>query len=180
MTTADLIKGCKKGKPKCQRELVFRFAPMLLTVCRRYVGERSLAEDALQETFMRIFKYIDQYKATGSFEAWMRRIAVNASLQFMEKAWYQREVELPENWDEGDGLPGALATLGAEELLELIQALPTGFRIVFNLYALEGYSHKEISQLLGITESASRSQLTRARKQLAQAVAQSKTINYRA
>lgn len=141
---------------------------MLLTVCRRYLNDPSLAEDALQETFIKIFRYIGKYKPYGSFEAWMRRVAVTTTLQMVDKAWYRRPVGEVEEHLLDSQVPDIYAHLNAEEILKLIARLPAGFRVVFNLYAIDGYSHREIGDLLGITESASRSQLTRARKQLIQ------------
>ena len=160
-----------------QRALVNKYAPVLLTVCRRYVPSPSLAEDALQETFIKIFQYIHKYKPTGSFEGWMRRIAVTSSLQFVQRSGIVQPNEVPPSAIEPVFDADALTYLQAEELLLIIQSLPLGFRTVFNMYAIDGYSHREISQLLGISESASRSQLSRARQQLIQHLKEQQLIS---
>ncbi len=140
---------------------------MLMTVSRRYSRDNESAKDNLQEAFIKIFRYIGRYKPTGSFNAWMRRIVINASLQSIDKACFKREISgLDELLDQPSTPADAYAHLGAEELMNLIDQLPNGFKQVFNLYVLEGYSHREISEVVGITESTSRSQLVRARNYL--------------
>jgi RNA polymerase sigma factor (sigma-70 family) len=166
MTERELIVGCQKGKAECQRELLRRYAPMLLTVCRRYAKDAAFAEDLLQESLLRIFKGIGQYEAIGSFEGWMRKVTINTALQQIDKQYFKKEVYEIDTKHEVQLLPDVFQKMGAEELLSLIATLPNGFRQVFNLYAIEGYSHAEISALLGIGESSSRSQLARARKLL--------------
>ncbi len=138
-----------------------------MTVSRRYSRDNETAKDNLQEAFIKIFRYIGKYKPTGSFTAWMRRIVINTSLQSLDKSCFKREISgLDELQNQPSTPPEAYSHLGAEELLDLIQQLPNGFRQVFNLNILEGYNHREISELLGITESTSRSQLLRARNYL--------------
>lgn len=166
-----LIIGCKQKNPARQRELFGLFAPVLMTAARRYASTHGEAEDILQEAFVRIFRSMDQFDpAKGALEAWMRRIVVNTAIQH----WRRRHKVFPAIADdylpEHPVAPDMDAQMDAEELLQLIRELPPGCRLVFNLYAIEGYSHAEIAQQLGIAESASRSQLARARKQLQTAV----------
>lgn len=148
---------------RAQRSLYDRYAPLMLSVCRRYVGT-SQAEDALQESFIRIFRYLVQYRHEGSFEGWLRRICVNTCIRMIQQS---RKLMVEYSADNLPELPvnaDALNDLQAEELLRLVDRLPDGYRTVFNLNIIEGYSHKEIGEMLGIGESSSRSQLTKARK----------------
>lgn len=164
---SDIIRGCQKGKRHCQKELVVRYSPMLMTVSRRYAPDDNSAQDILQEAFIKIFRHIHKYKPTGSFTAWMRRIVVNTALQTFDKSCFRQEITgLDVVMGRACTSPDAYADLGAEELMGLIAQLPDGFRQVFNLYVLEGFNHREIGELLNITESTSRSQLTRARSYL--------------
>ena len=139
---------------------------MLMSVCRRYARDDAMAQDVLQETLIRIFENIDRYEPKGSFEAWMRRIAVRRSLQWLEKGSFQHELQPVDMHEENFEEPAIYSQMGAEEIMVLLKELPEGFRTVFNLYVVEGYSHQEIATLLDITESTSRSQLMRARKLL--------------
>jgi len=166
LTETQIIKGCRRGDKRTQYELVKRYSGMLMMVCRRYVSDESTSKDILQESLLRIFRHIDDYKKTGSFEAWMRKITVRCALAYLDRKDVRRETSIIDiNYDEPiDAL--AIDRLSANEILSLVDSLPTGFRTVFNLVAIEGYSHKEVANLLNITESASRSQLTRARKML--------------
>ena len=152
---------------------------MLLSVCRRYARDDAMAKDVLQETLIRIFQNIDKYEHTGSFEAWMRRIAVRRSLQWLEKSSFQHEIQPVEMPDNDYIEPAIYSRMGAEEIMALLKELPEGFRTVFNLNVVEGYSHQEIAELLGITDSTSRSQLARARKLLQEKLFQlKKTSRY--
>jgi RNA polymerase sigma-70 factor (ECF subfamily) len=166
MTEEAIIQGCQKGKAKYQRELVLRYSPMLLTVARRYCRDDHAAKDVLQEAFVRIFRAIPKYRETGAFAAWLRRIVINMALQKQEKASYQRESHTLDQVSHPLVGHNVLDKLQAEDLLALVQLLPKPFRLVFNLYAIEGYSHDEIADMLGIAPGTSRSQLTRARQKL--------------
>lgn len=165
-TEQNIIEGCKKQKPEFQKELVLRYSGLLMTVCRRYSRDDETAKDILQESLIKIIKSISKYEERGTFEAWMKRITINTSLKYFDKSSFKNEVFVLEDLDEKDVVPDVYAQLGVEELMDLIDKLPNGFREVFNLFAIEGYSHKEIGELLNITESTSRSQLTRARSLL--------------
>ncbi len=166
LTEKKLIQDCQNGIKKSQYLLVKRYSGMLLSVCRRYARDEAMAKDVLQETLIRIFENITSYEDTGSFEAWMRKIAVRRSLQWLEKSSFRHELQPLEMPDKGSYEPEIYSKLNVEEIMRLLNELPVGFRTVFNLFAVEGFSHQEIAQLLGTTESTSRSQLTRARKLL--------------
>ena len=162
----QLIKDCQEGKKPSQYELVKRYSKMLMVVCKRYVRDESTAKDVLQETLIRIFRNIEKYKATGSFEGWMRKIAVRCSLQWLEKNKSRKEVEVIDMNIEEPSNPEEFDSLSVEQIKKVIEELPEGYRMVFNLNIIEGYDHKEIAELLNITESSSRSQLVRARRLL--------------
>ena len=138
----------------------------MLAVCLRYTRHRMEAEDILQDAFIKVFDNISKFEFKGSFEGWIRRIVINTALKnYSKKSFKQEQIGL-ENQPELPLEPEIYSNLEEEELLRLINQLPDGYRVVFNLYAVEGYSHKEIADLLGIQESTSRSQLVKARKML--------------
>lgn len=167
MDEIQLIEGCKKGERKAQKRLYETYAGKMMSVCMRYAGNRETAQDLLQEGFIKIFTAIDSYSGTGSFEGWIRRIFVNTALEFLRKTDVLKDAlgaDDPQAVAEPDY--SAVDKISADELMELIASLPPGFRAVFNMYAIEGYSHREISEALGINESTSRSQYTRAKQLL--------------
>lgn len=158
-----LIRDCMKGKPSAQRDLYNRHAGLMYGICLRYLKEPYLAEDVMITGFTKIFEKIDQFRFSGSFEGWMKRIMVNESLSYIRKNKYMYlEVDIEKAEREPD-YSMLTDQLEAKDLLKLIQDLPVGYRTVFNLYAIEGYSHKEIAEQLGINENTSKSQLSRAR-----------------
>ncbi|MBC7651267.1 MAG: sigma-70 family RNA polymerase sigma factor [Deinococcales bacterium] len=165
MTEHELIKGCVNDNTICQRVLFDKYAGKFMSICLRYANDTMEAEDILQEGFVRIFKHINQFKFEGSFEGWMRRIVVNVALkQLQKKRLHFSEIKESNNDPQ---LPSyAYSSLGQEELIKLINQLPNGYRIVFNLNVIEGYSHDEIAGMLNIQASTSRSQLVKARKML--------------
>jgi RNA polymerase sigma-70 factor (ECF subfamily) len=136
----------------------------MFPLCIRYVGDRTLAEDILQDGFVTLFTHLGSYKGDGSFEGWARRIFVTTALMYLRK---KDALKMSDDLEAARGLKTDTASqvqnIGYKELMELITTLPTGFRTVFNMYAIEGYSHKEISEMLGISETTSRTQLSRAR-----------------
>lgn len=141
-----------------------------MSICRRYVGVMN-AEDVVQDSFIRIFQYLVQYRNDGSFEGWIRRVCVNTCIRYLEKA-KRLQVDFPgEGMPEYPVEPDAISRMSADELLGVIDKLPDGYRTVFNLSVIEGFHHKEISELLGIEESSSRSQLTKARKYIQRSIA---------
>ena len=160
----QLINSCKKGDRAAQRVLYDRLAPRMFPVCIRYVGDRTLAEDILQDGFVTLFTRLDSYKGDGSFEGWARRIFVTTALMYLRK---KDALKMSDDLEAARGLKtevtGQIANIGYKELMEMVMDLPTGFRTVFNMYAVEGYSHKEIADILGISEVTSRTQYSRAR-----------------
>ncbi|MBA4198239.1 MAG: RNA polymerase subunit sigma-24 [Chitinophaga sp.] len=174
MTEQELIKGCIKQNPLCQRMLFDQYAGKFMTVCLRYANDAMEAEDMLQDGFVRIFNNIHQFKFEGSFEGWMRRIVVNVCLkQLQKKKLYFSEIKEYS----GPALEAsAYTSLGEEDLMKLISNLPDGYRIVFNMNVIEGYSHEEIANMLSIQPSTSRSQLVKARKMLQQQIVELQKI----
>jgi RNA polymerase sigma-70 factor (ECF subfamily) len=159
-----LIKACLQGDRKAQRKLYEQLAPKMFPVCLRYMNNREQAEDVLQDGFVTLFSKLDSYSGTGSFEGWARKIFVNTALMQLRRNDVLKESDdLDGAWDIGSPEPSAIQDIGYKELMELIGELPPGFRTVFNMYVIEGYSHKEIAEELGISENTSRSQLQRAR-----------------
>lgn len=161
-----LVKRCLQGKTTAQRMLYERYKGRLYGLCLRYAESEEEALDLLQEGFIKIFRDLHQFRGDGPVEAWMRRVVVNSAISRLRKKSWIKETNF--DWEqlpaeEEDYFPD---TSEAEEVVMLIQQLPKGFRTVFNLYAVEGYSHKEIAEIMGIAESTSRSQYQRARKLL--------------
>lgn len=166
----DLIEGCIRGDRKMQRELYERFAPKMYGVCLRYAGNAEEAEDILQEGFIKVFRKIASYRGEGSFEGWIRRIFVNTAIEYYRKKIYLQPItEHEENTVEGKYL-SVLDNLAEKDIIKLVQQLSPGYRTVFNMYVVEGYTHKQIADLLGISEGTSKSQLSRAKQILQEMV----------
>ncbi|SDY66495.1 RNA polymerase sigma factor [Hymenobacter psychrophilus] len=166
MTETELIAACRQGSSRAQKQLYEQFSGLMLSVCLRYLRRREDAEEALIVGFTKVFRALDQYRHEGSFEGWIRRIVVNEALGML-----RRKEPLHLAIDELTyDVPAVAATaesqLSADDMLALLAGLPAGYRTVFNLYALEGYSHPEIGELLGISEGTSKSQLSKARGML--------------
>ena len=159
-----LIDSCIKGDRAAQRVLYDRLAPRMFPLCIRYVCDRSLAEDVLQDGFVTLFTRLQDFKGDGSFEGWARKIFVTTALMSLRK---KDALKMSDELDVVRGMKAETVSqtqnLGYKELMELVMSLPPGFRTVFNLYSIEGYSHKEIGEMLGINETTSRTQLSRAR-----------------
>jgi RNA polymerase sigma factor (sigma-70 family) len=163
-TIEDLIKCCKAGERKAQELLYKQFASKMLGVCLRYATDRMEAEDMLQNGFIRVFNKMNDFRGEGSFEGWIRRIMVHSSIEYYRKHHKMLQtVDMEDAGNEPSVNPAALSNLEAKDLVTLIQKLSPGYRMVFNLYAIEGYSHREIGEIMGISEGASKSQLSRAR-----------------
>ena len=159
-----LIDSCIKGDRAAQRVLYDRLAPRMFPLCIRYVCDRSLAEDVLQDGFVTLFTRLQDFKGDGSFEGWARKIFVTTALMSLRKKdalKMSEDLELARNLKAENS--SQLQNLGYKDLMAMITELPPGFRTVFNMYAIEGYSHKEIGEILGISETTSRTQLSRAR-----------------
>ncbi len=168
-----IIFGCQEGDPVAQKELYNMFKTKMFGICLRYAGDFSEAQDILHDGFLKIYEKVGQFKFRGSFEGWVRKIIVNTALErFRTK--YQM-VDINDSYKELDrkGSENISGDISAKELLKFVQELSPRYRTVFNLYAIEGYSHKEISKMLNISEGTSKSNLSRAR-----AILQEKIIKY--
>ncbi|MEX1193341.1 MAG: RNA polymerase sigma factor [Brumimicrobium sp.] len=169
MDDETLVKECVSGNAKAQRLFFDRFAPKMLGVILRYIKDKERADDVLQDAFIKVFKNIHKFEHNGSLEGWVRRIIVNTSLdQIRKNKKRQSDIEIDDDggFFELEEKSNAEEVLQAESLMKLVQSLPEGYRAVFNLFAIEGYSHKEIADQLGITENTSKSQYSRARNAL--------------
>jgi len=159
----ELIKGCMRRERNAQKRLYDLFSPVMYPICCRYVKNSVEAEDVLVMAFTKILNKIDQYKGEGSLEGWMKRIVINEALAHLRN---QRSMVVVTDLEEGEFIAdddSGYTRLEEEELIDLISRLPSGYRSVFNLYAIDGYSHKEIAEKLSISENTSKSQLSRAR-----------------
>lgn len=164
MEEKKLIQACINENKTAQKQLYDLYAPKMYYVCLRYARHDLEAQDMLQDGFIKVFDNLGKFKSNGSFEGWIRRIMVNTSLNHCRKSSFKRENIGIEDYQDTVVSSKAISRLSEKELLALIQMLPDGYRIVFNLYVIEGYSHKEIGDLLEISESTSRSQLAKSRK----------------
>jgi RNA polymerase sigma factor (sigma-70 family) len=162
----ELIRGCLDGDPRAQKTLYDKYSGKMYALCLRYCDNRDTAKDMLQEGFVRVFRSLVNFRHEGSFEGWMKRIMVNQCIE-----QYRREKSDPwfSDVQEAHHLgfdDHAFARLNMQDLLRAVQSLPRGYRTVFNLYAIEGYAHKEIAAQLGISENTSKTQLLKARNML--------------
>lgn len=163
VSETQLISLCKDKDRRGQKLLFEQQAPVMLTVCRRYINDLDMAEELMLNGFLKVFEKIDQFKAEGSFQGWIRRIMVTTCLE-----WIRKNRQLYKEVDLDDVNPSvdfetADKNLEAEDLMQMINELPQGYQTIFNLYAIEGYSHKEIAEQLDISVNTSKSQLSRAR-----------------
>jgi RNA polymerase sigma-70 factor (ECF subfamily) len=159
----DIISGCLKGDRKCQEQLYKMFSGRMFGLCLQYADNYDDACDILQDGFIKVFRKLDQYSGKGSFEGWIRRIMINTAL---ERYRSQMHLYPLSEWDEKENSPAfedVLERLSAEELVKMVQELPPRYRMVFNMYAIEGFTHKEIAEALGIEVGTSKSNLSRAR-----------------
>lgn len=164
MEDETLVKKCLKGDGQAQRALFDRFSPLMLGVAMRYIKDQERAEDVLQDGFIKVFKSLKKFENKGSLEGWIRRIIVNTALdQLRKNKKHQGNIELDDSYFELVQNSEVEAKMQADVLLDLVQQLPEGYRIVFNLFAIEGYSHKEIADKLSISENTSKSQYSRAK-----------------
>lgn len=161
---AEWIEGARQGDRRSQKAIYDMLSGKMFAVCLRYMGNKDAAEDILQDGFVTLFTKLDSYSGEGSFEGWARRIFVNTALMSLRKHDALKGSEdVDAAWDMTSDDPTAIEKIGYNELMKMIEALPPGFRTVFNMYVIEGYSHKEIAEALDISETTSRSQLQRAR-----------------
>lgn len=168
LTERDLIERSLKGDRKSQRDLFEMYSAKMLAVCNRYARHTAEAEDMFQEGFIKVFTNLSKFTGEGSFEGWIRRIMVNTSLKSIAKMSFKNENIGIEDYQEKDNklAPEVFSKLSVDDLMKLVNDLPEGYRIVFNLFAIEGYSHKEIAEVLNVEISTSRSQLVKARRML--------------
>lgn len=171
MSEAELISGCIKESRMAQRALYDRFSGKMYSVCLRYTGEITEAEDVLQEGFIKVFDNITKFRNEGSLEGWVRKIMVNTALQHLKKSRNSLIDSRADAYGEmedyvNDEAFDILNRISAAEIVKMISQLPAGYRTVFNLYIIDGYSHKEIAEMIQINESTSRSQLVKARNML--------------
>ena len=164
MELKTVIEGCVAGNAKSQRMLFDMLAPKMFSVCKRYLSSDQEAEDVLQEGFIKLFQRIDTYNFQGSFEGWSRRLFVNTALDQIrkyKKSRFSEDVDNPNLHLEMDAF--IIEGMEADNLMKLLDSLPKAYKLVFNLFAIEGYSHKEIGEMLEITENTSKSQYFRAK-----------------
>lgn len=168
LTERDLIERSLKGDKTSQRDLFDMYSAKMMAVCNRYARHSAEAEDMFQDGFIKVFTNLSKYSGEGSFEGWIRRIMVNTSLKSIAKLSFKNENIGLEDYQEKDNkiAPEVFSKLSVDDLMTLVNDLPEGYKIVFNLYAIEGYSHKEIAKMLNIEVSTSRSQLVKARRML--------------
>ena len=164
MNDETLVNQCNAGNAKAQKMLFDQFSPVMMGVVLRYVNDSERANDVLQDGFIKVFKHLKSFKNEGSLEGWIRRIMVNTALDYIRKnKKFLQNKSLDEINADLFTKSEAIERLEEEGLLKIIQSLPDGYRMVFNLYAIEGYSHKEIAETLGISENTSKSQYSRAK-----------------
>lgn len=164
MDERQLVKDCLRQKPEAQRQLYEQFAKTMLGICYRYTKSLRDAEDVLQDGFVKVFLGLKQYKFEGELGAWIRRIMVNTALNFLKKnRKYRDEMYFDEQPLHPVADDNPAVNLEAKEMADLIRQLPQGYQTIFNLYAIEGFSHVEIGEMLGISDGTSRSQYARAR-----------------
>jgi RNA polymerase sigma factor (sigma-70 family) len=177
MSEEAILQGCLKNQPAAQQELYSRYSPKMLSVCYRFARNREDAEDMLQEGFIRVFTQIHQFQSKGSFEGWIRRIIVHTCINHLKKhKKFNDSVDIAQAQTlqvREDSVPSIIQ---AKQVIECIRMLPIGYRTVLNLFAIDGYTHREIAGMLDIEESTSRSQYTRAKAMLEQILVQKKII----
>ena len=178
MNESELIKGCIKKDRKAQKALYDRYSPVMYAISIRYTHQRDNALDVLQEGFIKVFAKITDYKGEGSFEGWMKKIFIHTAINYYHKIknlseYFPEQDEAMVNFSESFDV---ISKMSEKELLKLISELPDGYRMIFNLYVIEGYDHEEIGHMLGINAGTSRSQLVKARKHLQQRIKDLKII----
>ena len=167
-TEAELIGLCLEGDRVASEQLFDLYSRKMMAVCFRFARDMNEAEDILQEGFIRIFTKLNLYSGTGSFEAWMKRVMINTALKYRQRYIVKYNYSDLADQQFFDNTPTIIDDLSEHEILKLVNSLPDGYKTIFNLYVIEGYSHRDISEMLGIGESTSRSQLVKARGMLKQ------------
>ncbi len=163
----QLVKKCLQGNRRASNELYETYSKTMYRLCQRYANNRVEADEMLQTGFIEVFKNLGKWKGDGPLGAWIRRVVLNQSLQLLKKNQKQRQIQsLDSHYDLPYGEVDAISQLQADDLIDLIKQLPHGYRTVFNLYVVEGYSHREIAEQMEVTESTSKTQLRKARLHL--------------
>ena len=175
-----ILAGCLKGESRSQELLYKNFAPTMFAICLRYAADHPQAEDMLQEGFIKVFQNLGRFRNEGSFEGWMKRIFVNTAFEWLRKHGVMNRVMDVEFFAEEIIQQDAFDELSKNDLVRMIQNLSPGYRTVFNLFAIEGYSHKEIAVMMNISEGTSKSQFSRARYLLQKMVINSNKTRYAA
>lgn len=177
MSDDELIDKCLQGDQRAQKALFDKFSGKMMAVCYRYAGDYESAEDILQDGFVKVFKHLHAFKREGSFEGWIRRTMVNTSLDHLRKS---NKMKIDADISEAEYLAGddekSVSKLRVEEMMKLIEEMPPGYRTVFNMFAIEGYSHQEIAEELGVTESTSKTQFRKARTYLMNIIVERENI----
>lgn len=166
MTDEQLVKLCLENNRNAQQELFEKYSRKMMSLCIRYAGNEDDAKDILQEGFIKVFTHLKDYSGNGNLSGWIKTIMVNTALNFIKKSVFVTEIV---EMEEGHAVSESVqpeSRLGEQELMKLIRSLPDGFRTIFNLFAIEGYSHKEIAHMTGISENTSKTQYLRARARL--------------
>ena len=176
----DLIIGCLAGGRRFQEGLYNQYGSTMFSICLRYASDYYQAEDMLQEGFIKVFNNLKNFRNEGSFEGWLKRIFVNTAIEWLRKNKVMNEMQVIEKVSLHIVQEDCFSQLAADDLMKLIQSLSPGYRTVFNLYSIEGYSHKEIGQMMNINEGTSKSQLARARYILQKMVVQTNKVQYAA
>lgn len=158
----SILNGCIVGNRNYQKLLYNNYAPTMFAICLRYANNYHSAEDILQEGFIKVFRRLNSYRGHGSFEGWMKRIFINTAIEHFRKSKKHRCLKLEDDFQSGIEAK-AVQALVKDDLIKLVQSLSIGYRSVFNLYVIDGYNHREIAELLSISEGTSKSQLARAR-----------------
>ena len=171
----ELVQGCLRGDRRCEEDLYNRCSRRMYAVCLRYARHELEAQDILQEGFIKVFEKLKDFRMEGSLEGWIRRIMVHTAINHYRKKSFQMERSGLDRIPEEPILATALEELGEKELMAMVAALPEGYRMVFNLYAIEGFDHAEIAGMLGCGESTSRSQLSKARRMLQERINETRT-----
>jgi RNA polymerase sigma factor (sigma-70 family) len=167
MTDDQLVQGCLRGDANAQKALYQQFARKMMSICMRYANDREQAQDMLQDGFVKVFQKMEHFRGDGPLGGWIARTMVNTALDHVRRNKpYDHSVDLTEAEYLHQEDPKVLSHMTTDELMELIQALPTGYRTVFNLFVIEGYPHKDIAEMLGISENTSKSQFMKARAYL--------------
>jgi RNA polymerase sigma factor (sigma-70 family) len=177
-TIDSLLEGCKKGDRKAQESLYKTLASKMMGVCMRYAKDTYEAEDVLQMGFVKVFQKVSEFRGDGSFEGWIRRIMINTAIETYRKNLRSLNVvDIDEVHDQAQ-TTFDMTGLELKDLMKLVQQLSNGYRLVFNMYVIEGFSHKEIAEQLGISEGASKSQLSRARAILKEKILKMEGLDY--